>query len=69
MIILIKIIAGIIMGILIDLIIRKKDQEEIEHFKTESKKLKEAITRSPSVENFKKYEDFLNRYPKRMVRT
>ena len=35
----------------------------------ESKKLKEAITHSPSVENFKKYEDFLNRYPKRMVRT
>ena len=49
--------------------ISAKDQEEIEHFKTESKKLKEAITRSPSVENFKKYEDFLNRYPKRMVRT
>ena len=49
--------------------ISAKNQEEIEHFKTESKKLKEAITHSPSVENFKKYEDFLNRYPKRMVRT
>ena len=31
-------------------------------------KLKKAITRSPSVENFKRYEDFLNKYPKRMVR-
>lgn len=49
--------------------ISAKDQEDIEYFKMESKKLKEAITHSPSVENFKKYEDFLNRYPKRMVRT
>lgn len=48
--------------------ISAKDQDEIEYFKTESKKLKEAITRSPSVENFKRYEDFLNKYPKRMVR-
>ena len=43
-------------------------EEDFEYFKQESKRLRETITRSPSVENFNTYEDFLNQYPKRMVK-
>ena len=45
-------------------------QEEIEDFKAQCKYYKEIITKAPTVENFRQYEQFLNsdKYPKRMVR-
>ena len=40
----------------------------VDAFLIESYELQEAIKKAPSVENFKKYEDFLNKYPKRVVK-
>jgi len=37
-------------------------------FLSESYRLQEAIKEAPSVDNFKRYEDFLNKYPKRTVK-
>ena len=41
---------------------------EMASFLSESYRLKDAIKEAPSVENFKRYEDFLKEYPKRTVK-
>ena len=43
-------------------------QEEIDEFKEQCKRFREAITNAPTVKNFQEYEAFLDRYPKRMVK-
>ncbi len=39
--------------------------DEQKYFMNKSYEMREAINQAPTVENFKRYEDFLNSYPKR----